>query len=415
MGRADFQRFLKLLTTTAISPILYAGALTPVGAAEDDGLIEGGKINFFSRARYETVSQDGFDRNADLFSWKNRLTITSGKESGFQVSGEVESIIHPGGGDHANTTRNGLTGFPVIADPKETEVNQLWIAYTGVEDLAIKVGRQRINLGDQRFVGGVGWRQNEQTFDAVRVDTTALPDARLTYIYLDKVNRLFGNDSPIGVFKGESHLFDGDFKGIKGLALSAYAYFLDLEQAPALSTKTIGFRAAGNTELAALGKLNYGIEWAHQTDYQLNPGDYGLDFYRGHVGFAASGFAGTISYEVLEGDGTRGFTTPLATLHKFQGFADVFLGTPASGIEDLNFTVSYTIKDAGPLENLKFQAWYHDYSAELGSGSLGDEIDLAVSAKLPHGFSALVKYADYSGDSFAASRDKLWLQLQFSY
>ena len=45
--------------------------------------------------------------------------------------------------------------------------------------------------------------------------------------------------------------------------------------------------------------------------------------------------------EYLEGNGTIGFSTPLATLHKFQGFADVFLTTPASGITDAYGKLGY--------------------------------------------------------------------------
>ena len=44
----------------------------------------------------------------------------------------------------------------------------------------------------------------------------------------------------------------------------------------------------------------------------------------------------TLGYEVLgSDDGKKGFATPLATGHKFQGFADKFLTTPNDGVQDL--------------------------------------------------------------------------------
>ena len=60
---------------------------------------------------------------------------------------------------------------------------------------------------------------------------------------------------------------------------------------------------------------------------------------RGSLSFGPLGFKA--GYEVLEGAPTGGlaFVTPLATLHKFQGWADKFLATPASGIEDAYIAV----------------------------------------------------------------------------
>jgi hypothetical protein len=41
----------------------------------------------------------------------------------------------------------------------------------GWAGLKLKAGRQRIKLDDDRWVGNVGWRQNEQTYDAARLQT----------------------------------------------------------------------------------------------------------------------------------------------------------------------------------------------------------------------------------------------------
>ena len=56
-------------------------------------------------------------------------------------------------------------------------------------------GRQRITLDDHRFIGNVGWRQNEQTFDSVRVTTNLIPDLKLDYSYIWEVQRIFGSKS----------------------------------------------------------------------------------------------------------------------------------------------------------------------------------------------------------------------------
>jgi hypothetical protein len=36
--------------------------------------------------------------------------------------------------------------------------------------LTVTLGRQRVNLDDQRFIGAAAWRQHEQTFDAARAE-----------------------------------------------------------------------------------------------------------------------------------------------------------------------------------------------------------------------------------------------------
>ena len=39
----------------------------------------------------------------------------------------------------------------------------------GIPDTVIKGGRQVIQFDDQRFIGNVGWRQLQQTFDSVLI------------------------------------------------------------------------------------------------------------------------------------------------------------------------------------------------------------------------------------------------------
>lgn len=45
----------------------------------------------------------------------------------------------------------------------------------------------------QRFIGGSAWRQDEQTFDAVRIDTRQ-GQFDASYIYIAHVNRIFAED-----------------------------------------------------------------------------------------------------------------------------------------------------------------------------------------------------------------------------
>jgi hypothetical protein len=63
------------------------------------------------------------------------------------------------------------------------------------------VGRQAINLDNQRWVGSVDWRQNDQTLDAVRAAVSPSRNTRLEYVHSWRVNRIVGPDSPQGIWR----------------------------------------------------------------------------------------------------------------------------------------------------------------------------------------------------------------------
>ena len=82
-----------------------------------------------------------------------------------------------------------------------------------------------------------------------------------------------------------------------------------------------------------------------------------------------------VGTEIMQGNGVKGFTTPLGTLHKFQGWADKFLTTPANGLEDLYANASVNLKGVGMLDTLAFIVSYHDYDAERGPGRLRQRVE----------------------------------------
>jgi hypothetical protein len=104
-----------------------------------------------------------------------------------------------------------------------------------------------------------------------------------------------------------------------------------------------------------------------------------------------------------------GFKTPLATLHKFQGWADKFLVTPADGIKDRYIGVS---GNAGPVN---LAAIWHDFQAEEGGGDFGDELDLQATWPVNKMFTLQLKYANFKGDGSVTYQDtqKAWLTVQF--
>lgn len=395
-----------LLAATALT----APLMSTTAFAEDNlgDALKNGKLILDMRLRNESVSQDGFADDASGLIMRTRLGYETADYLGFKFLAEFESTSNVDDEDY-NNTANGNTAYPVIADPDATELNRAQFTFTGVDGFAVIGGRQRINLGNQRFLGAVGWRQNEQTYDAIVVQNTMIENTTITYGYIDRVHNVKNQRLDTA-----AHAINVDVKAGPIGTVTAYAYLLDVEDAPSASTATYGFRVNGKKKQDNI-TFSWDGEYATQSDYADNTADIDADFYSVNAGLASNGFAAKIGYDVLGGDGTYGFATPLATLHKWQGFADMFLGTPGDGIKDMHVTGSWTKKDVGPVKSLKLAAWYHDFEGDDSGVDMGSEIDLLVAASLGSGWSASAKYADYQGEGFKPDTKKLWVTLGYKY
>ncbi|MCE9523900.1 MAG: alginate export family protein [Alphaproteobacteria bacterium] len=407
-----------LPSAALLACIATLGAVTAKADASFDDFFDGGKFTADARYRFEHVDQDGFANDADAHTLRVRAGFQTGKVWDLQALIEGEGVVQFN--DDFNDTVNGNVTFPTIADPEDFQINRLQIEYSGLPQTTVTLGRQRINLDNQRFVGGVAFRQNEQTFDALRIVNTSVENLTLSYAYVRQINRVFGEESAQGAFEGDTHLFNAGYDIKDWGKLTAYAYLIDLEDAPQAtipSTKTFGARFAGKHEIAKGFTGLYALEYATQSDYQNNTANYDVGYWLVEAGVAAQGFKLLGGIESLEGDGTHRFQTPLATLHKFQGYADVFLVTPPNGIVDTYGTLAYETKleDMGPVTGALAAVTYHDFQAERGSASFGSETDIELVARLGDHWSAGIKYADYNGDGAFADRDKLWLSVDVTY
>jgi hypothetical protein len=390
-------------------------ALTAASAAGEglESLISGGKAALDLRYRFESVEQDDKPSTAGANTLRLRLNLATGVVNGFSAFTEFDHV-QVIGTEHHDDTRNGLTNYPVVADPEGTDLNQAWLQYAGPKGTWLRLGRQRINLDGERFVGGVGWRQNEQTYDAFRIETKALPGAVVNYAYVDQVQRVFGPDSgtPPASLEGASHLLNAKLTSLPVGALTLYGYHLDFDDAPQLSSDTLGARYDGAHAVTDTLTFGWALEYARQEDAGDNAAQ--IDAFYNLVEFRLQTSAAgvTAGREVLSGE-TGAFTattnpafqTPLATLHKWQGWADKFLTTPSAGIEDIY--LGFNVKFAG----WNGQAVWHDFSAEATGLDYGTEIDLSVSRKFAGRYEVLVKYADYSADGLFTDTTKFWLQL----
>jgi len=277
-------------------------------------------------------------------------------------------------------------------------------------------------------LGNVGWRNHEQTFDAFSVTNGSIRNLSVTYAYIDRVNRIFTPRSPRpatglqGHFDSNSHIFDATYVGIQGLKLEAYALLLDLSQqgpsaiaAKRLSTQTFGIRAEEKYDLTSQVKLLVNGEYANQRDYQENPLDFNLNYWVGEGGIAWKGLTATGALESLGSNKTTGFSTPLATLHAFDGWADVFLTTPGAGLNDTYGKVVYTWKNVWDLQAISATIMYHDFNAARGGADFGNEWDASLGVAVDKRLSFLAKFASFDGEGTFKDKSIVWFQAEYKY
>lgn len=378
--------------------VAMSGALIPPAQAGGlDEALTGGNASLDIRLRYENVDQDNALDNADALTVRTRLGYMTGNYKALSAFIEMENTSALVEDYNSGPGGNGKSAYSIVADPEITEVNQAFLQFSGVAETTGKLGRQRIIHDNARFIGNVGWRQNEQTYDAFRIDTEALADTHLSYAYLDNVKDIFSNDTDIS-----SHLVNARYDGFSLGSLVAYGYFIDFKDAPANSQQTLGLRFDGVHQFETL-KLLYTLEAAQQSDYA--DGDKGIDAaYRLlTVGVTIRGITGKIGYELLGGDDYSGFETPLATKHAFNGWADMFLNTPTDGLQDTYLQLG------GKLAGVKLLAVYHDFQSDKGSIDYGSEINLLAAREFSRRYTLGIKYAGYKADEWQVDTNKFWL------
>ena len=407
------------------------------------GVIAQGKAVIDLRTRYEGVDDASKTVKGNAGTFRARLGYDTGYWNNLQLGFDFDQIWTVGGATY-NSTRNGKTAFPVVVDPAMTVLNRLQLTYASDFDTKFTIGRQRLLIGNLRFVGNAAWRQHEQTFDALSLVNTSIEDLTFTYAYVTRVNRIAGPALPVpsttaaaatgqaSHFRSNSHILDGVYIGVDGLRLEAYAFLLDLK-APGyatlaaqqtatakLSTATYGGRGDYSFPLAQSVTAKVSGEFAHQTNYAANPLSYDLNYWLGEASLSSNGLTGLVGYESLGGNGTIGFATPLATLHAFNGWADMFLTTPANGLNDLYAKAVYVLPaDFLEMKSLTGTVLYHSYTTDNLGRDIGSEWNLQAELAVDNNASFLVKYADYQGAGAAfggfSNKSIVWMQAAYKY
>ena len=370
-----------------------------------------GAIKMDLNYRWENVDRDaGQDKTANANTARLRLGALSPTFYDFQAYAEYE-------GNYAlqedyNSTVNRRTQYSTIVDPDISELNQFWLSYKGIPDTLVKAGRQRIKFDDDRFIGNVGWRQMEMTYDSVLFTHTSslLKGLVVNAGFLDHVQNIAGKTDDISAPILNANYKVGDWGNLIG-----YGYWLDYlaKENFGKSSQSFGLRFDGKSpKFRDTVNAVYTAEWSHQSDYHANPQDFDLDRINLMAGLSAYNLTLSGAMEQLNGVGKgQAFQTPLGTNHAFQGWADLFLTTPDNGIRDVFATASYKMMN----DSLILTGVYHDFMDDTGSIQYGKEWDFSVLKKFGKHYSLLAKYANYNADRFATDTQKIWLQGNVSF
>lgn len=311
--------------------------------------------------------------------------------------------------------------YAVVPDAQNAVLNRLQVAYRS-QMLSLTVGRQRINLDDERWVGSVNWRQNEQTFDAARA-TARLGPLALDVTFADSQHTVFGADAGPRVAYDGRFWFLGAAVKTGPVVTKGFAYLLDYDPTAfgfqTNSSQTYGFRSAARLPLAPHVSLDLMGSYAHQSNYKDNPIRYAADYVYGEGKLGIYDLTLGGGYEDLGSDptatgGAYAVQTPMATFHKWDGWADQFLTTPAKGLVRKFASVSYRFSQISAIPGLNAQVIYHDFSSDIGGIAYGHEWDEAVGLRTGP-VNWLIGYADFVAHATGTNTRKFWLQAEFGF
>ncbi|MES2013351.1 MAG: alginate export family protein [Pseudomonadota bacterium] len=443
-SHATFKRNLVMACTAMALASIAQSALAEDAPETEytllDSIKQGKPLTNF-RLRYESVDQDLFQPapnatkkldTANAFTLRSLIGWQTAPFHNFSFAAQITDV-HEFNDDfndkRGNVNEPGKTKYPAIVDPGYTDINQLYVDWTGIKNTKLRLGRQQVNLDNVRFIGDIGFRQNMQVFDGVSVLNKSIPDTEIFAAHFDKVRQINTE-----LRSGNIDIVNAKYRISPSESLVGYGYFVDVanlsqnngstaaastaaqggnglgpnQDLPAsksattdASSKTFGARLDGVRKIDDNWKVLYTAEYAKQDNYQGGSSFIDAHYFKLGGGAMYDVWSLRVDQEVLSSNhGKYGFQTPLGTNHLFQGWADQFLVTPRQGIKDTFVTF------AGSIEKAKLLAEYHVFKSDEKfatlNGQLGDKYGTEFDASVAYPFTANVmgklEYAKFMED-----------------
>jgi hypothetical protein len=406
-------RYYLVITSSLLPAVAYAAE--PIATDFD----------WSARSRYVDFSGAESARAASLLL---RFNANTQWNNVFATHLQLDNVSRAFKNDHSDGV--DLNGKPIIPDVGGFDLNQAYLS-ADFDRVKFQLGRQRINLDNQRFIGGNGFWQNEQTFDAVSSNVKVFSNSQFTYAYIDNVNRIFGDGADKYIHSNDNYYGNVDTERPAGLRgdhrhhthiaqlnynewdysqLVAYGYVINNLTLPSASNSTLGANYTFTYKQDAI-KYRVNIESAVQKQPELNNSPL-LPFYVLDAGIGISHIELNARYEVLSNKEGINFVTPLGSLHDFQGLANQIQNYASQGLKDSSLNIAWR---ATPF---KFEAQYHHFNAYTAHVYLAQELDLIVSYKptRKHAVTLLTTFfTPESGQPQKSTTRKMYLDYSYNF
>src|SRR5512145_2714186 len=261
---------------------------SPLVAASPLEALRDGALILELRPRYTWVEQEGRPEEARWASMRTRLGWQTLEYRGFSAvieginvarfadSGTIDYRDTPGYSAGTVPSPYGVGYYPLVADPKTTDFNRLYLDYAGLPHTLVRFGRQPVRIDNQRFIGDYDFAQLPQAFNGVLVENAGLSRLRLTAGYFARVRNAFAAQADT-----DTIVLHARYEPSPLLKLAGYAYLQDQPNTGSVtgfadnSNQILGARLWGGWKLGEALELLYGVELAEQRDYA--DGDPRLD------------------------------------------------------------------------------------------------------------------------------------------
>lgn len=310
-------------------------------------------------------------------SMRTRLHLTASLEDNVSAFVQLQDVRL--WGEETNTL------FDFSAD--NLDLHQGYVDLKSAEEgkFLARVGRQEVNLAEQRLIGAVGWTQQSRSLDGVRLASegdVGRIDALAVQLQNERAPEIDRDAALLAAY--------GTLKAGEDQDVDLYWIFnhlADDEDDPAdteTSQHTLGVRWAGEAD-----DFVYRAEGSYQTG-QRSGSDVSAFMIGARLGVRLAGGRGSLTlwYDYLSGDGdladdeTKVFDTLFATNHAFYGFADLFTDLPVHtggrGLQDMAVKGMWKLAEDWRV-NVDVHSFRMADKGDLDSGHFGEEIDIVAT------------------------------------
>ena len=380
--------------------------------------IANGRLLLEIRPRFAVITETNKPEKTEAWTVRSSLGWQTAPYHDLRLTAQY-IFTHVLGPGRLNTdpAQGATSPYPLLPDPANNGINQLFVDHTGLPSTRVRLGRQILRIDDQRFVSDVDFRQTPQVFDGVTVTNTALLNTEIQLGEYRRIRTVLGSTNALRL-----HILHVAWNPLPEHTLAAYGYWHD-QAATGSQTgfannaqRIAGTHAEGGFALGAAWRWMYHLGYARQN--RLGDGDTRIkaNYKRVGMGLHSTGtsiWGARLDHEVKGSNhGVYGFQTPLTDFYAFNGSALQYTSTPPQGLRDTWLTTRGHI---GKLECF-FEA--HRFRADFGGLSLGREFDLSVTYPFTHNFLVKLQHAQFrAGDGARLKKDvdKTWLALTYTY